>query len=299
MKKLLLASAVAAAIAAPTSVFAQAATPAAAPASPHTFTANVGLFTDYRFRGISQTNKEPAIQGGFDYSHSSGFYAGIWSSNVYGNQLAAGGPTYAGGSQEIDTYAGYKFGFGDFAFDVGFLRYWYPGAKWFIPTQEKFTNDEIYGSVNWKWFTAKYSYGLSNFFGYNQNTNGANFCGVSKNTPGIAYTPANAPDGCAPANGGSHGSGYLDLSGAWELAPTWNLQAHWGHQWVANYGKFNYSDYKLGITKDWAGVTWGAAVIGTDGKKPFYRLVTTDGSGTLHETNTGDTTVVLSVTKTF
>ena len=50
--------------------------PAAEPASPHTLTGNLGFFSDYRFRGISQTAKNPAIQGGFDYAHSSGFYAG-------------------------------------------------------------------------------------------------------------------------------------------------------------------------------------------------------------------------------
>ena len=62
MKKLLIASAVATAFAVPGVVFAQAAAPAAAPASPHTFTANVGLVTDYRFRSISQTFNGPAIQ---------------------------------------------------------------------------------------------------------------------------------------------------------------------------------------------------------------------------------------------
>ena len=47
-----------------------------APASPHTLTGNVGFFSQYIFRGLTQTNREPALQGGFDYSHSSGLYAG-------------------------------------------------------------------------------------------------------------------------------------------------------------------------------------------------------------------------------
>ena len=67
MKKLLLASAVATALSAPAAVL-------AADASPHTFTGNVGLFSQYIFRGLTQTNEKAAIQGGFDYSHSSGFY---------------------------------------------------------------------------------------------------------------------------------------------------------------------------------------------------------------------------------
>ena len=45
-------------------------------------TGNVGLTTDYVFRGISQTDEKPAIQGGLDYAHSSGAYAGVWASNV-------------------------------------------------------------------------------------------------------------------------------------------------------------------------------------------------------------------------
>jgi len=46
---------------------------AAEAASPHTLTANVGLYSQYVFRGLTQTNEDPAIQGGFDYAHSSGF----------------------------------------------------------------------------------------------------------------------------------------------------------------------------------------------------------------------------------
>ena len=57
-------------------------TPAAPPAPEHTFTANVGLFSEYIFRGIAQTGGKPAVQGGFDYGHSSGFYAGTWASNI-------------------------------------------------------------------------------------------------------------------------------------------------------------------------------------------------------------------------
>ena len=82
MKKSLIALALAGAFSAPT--FAQSAAPAAeaAPASDHTFTGNAGLFSEYRFRGIAQTFAKPAFQGGFDYSHSSGFYVGNWNSNV-------------------------------------------------------------------------------------------------------------------------------------------------------------------------------------------------------------------------
>src|SRR5450830_273490 len=81
MRKLLLASAVSAAFSMPLTVSAQTAA-AAAPASPHTFTGNVGLVSQYIFRGLTQTNGDPAIQCGADYSHASGFYAGTWLSNI-------------------------------------------------------------------------------------------------------------------------------------------------------------------------------------------------------------------------
>src|SRR6478672_1722854 len=62
--------------------FAQTATPAPAPEPDYTLAANVGAVTDYRFRGISQTSKKPAIQGGLDFAHKSGAYLGAWASNV-------------------------------------------------------------------------------------------------------------------------------------------------------------------------------------------------------------------------
>ena len=79
---------------------------AAAPAAPEaksdwTFTGNAGVFSDYRFRGISQTNKKPAFQGGFDIGHASGFYVGNWNSNVDSS-------LYNGASLEMDFYGGYK-----------------------------------------------------------------------------------------------------------------------------------------------------------------------------------------------
>ena len=76
MRKTLVALSMAAAAAVPQAVSAQTAAPAAAPSSNHTFTGNVGLFSEYRFSGISQTFAKPAFQGGFDYSHASGIYLG-------------------------------------------------------------------------------------------------------------------------------------------------------------------------------------------------------------------------------
>ncbi len=292
MKKLLLSSAVALALSAPGAVLAQAAAPAAT--SPHTFTGNVGLFSDYRFRGISQTFKEPAIQGGFDYSHASGFYAGTWASNVYGGSNGSGlGVNYANGNMEWDFYGGYKFeAMKDLTLDVGVLQYYYPGARYLTPTRDKYDNTEVYLGASYKWFTAKYSHSITDYFGIRNNTvSGA--CGVDGN--GVALTT-----GCAPINaGGSKGSSYLDLGATFELGGGFNLVTHIGKATVRHYSLFNYTDWKIGVTKDWLGVTWGLAYIDTNAKPEVYRTAQTQGGGNLKTRDTSDSTILLSVSKTF
>ena len=125
-KSIIAASLASAAFALPNLAAAQAAAaPAAAPAaepSPHTLTGNAGLFSQYRFRGITQTYGNPALQGGVDYSHSSGFYAGNWNSNV--NE----GAGYPGGNLEMDFYGGWKKTWGDWGIDLGAIYYYYPGT---------------------------------------------------------------------------------------------------------------------------------------------------------------------------
>ena len=81
--------------------------------------ANVTLASDYAFRGISQTDEHPALQGGFDYAHESGFYLGTWASNVeFGTQS----------STEIDLYVGFAGELGNgLGYDVSFIQFEYPG----------------------------------------------------------------------------------------------------------------------------------------------------------------------------
>ncbi len=88
--------------------------------SPHEFSANVALSTDYMYRGQSQTGNLPAISGGLDYAHESGFYLGTWASNVdFGGNVTS----------EIDIYGGYggSLGGSGISYDVGLLYYIYPG----------------------------------------------------------------------------------------------------------------------------------------------------------------------------
>ena len=185
---------------------------------------------------------QPAIQGGIDYSHSSGFYLGNWNSSVSGLSYPSGGGI------EMDLYGGFKKSFGDFTFDVGLLQYYYPKAV--TPTGgEKYDTLEAYLGVTWKWLTAKYSITITDYFGVNSIST-------------------------ASTNGDSKGSGYLDITASYEIAPKLTLVGHYGMQTVKNYEPLDYNDYKLGVTYDMNGWILGAAYIGTDADETIYILPT-------------------------
>jgi uncharacterized protein (TIGR02001 family) len=77
-------------------------------------TANVAYTTDYVFRGISVSNESFAIQGGFDWTHDSGFYAGTWASSLSG-----------GNGSELDIFAGYYTKMGALRLHGGLYHYNY------------------------------------------------------------------------------------------------------------------------------------------------------------------------------
>jgi uncharacterized protein (TIGR02001 family) len=83
--------------------------------------ANVTFATDYIWRGMTQTGGDPAVSGGFDYAADSGFYAGIWGSNVNFNIDGAG--------SELDYYFGYGFEVGGIGVDLGYVAFDYPKNK--------------------------------------------------------------------------------------------------------------------------------------------------------------------------
>src|SRR5690606_14407193 len=96
--------------------------------SPHAFSYNIGLYSQYIFRGLTQTGEEAALQGGVDYAHSSGFYLGSWATNISWLQ---DDDLYENSSLELDIYGGYAAEIGDtgIAYDIGLLQYLYPGSK--------------------------------------------------------------------------------------------------------------------------------------------------------------------------
>ncbi len=238
-----------------------------APASPHTFTANVGLTTDYIFRGISQTAHNPAIQGGLDYAHASGFYAGVWGSNV--SWIADSGAVATGSvTMELDTYLGFRNTFADdFSYDVGFVRYNYLGGYTSTAGFAKADTDEIYGALGYKWITAKYSYGLGSFL----------------TIPGAS------------------GTNYFELNASVPVADTGiTVAAHMGKQtykgttanlFTAAGVSPTYTDYKLGVSKDFSGYVLGLAYTSTNAST-FYNFPLAGG-------NWGKGTAALSLTHAF
>lgn len=224
--------------------------------SPHSLTGNFSLVSEYRYRGISQTDFRPAVQGGFDYAHSSGVYAGIWGSNI--SWLADAGAA-SGSSVELDFYGGFKGSVGDFGYDVGLLQYYYPGnfGAWTSAGNPKPNTLEAYVGVSWQMFSLKYSQAISDLFG--------------------------VPD--------SKGSNYVDLGASFEVADGLVLAAHVGHQKVKNASDCSYTDWKVGVSKDFGGFSWGLNYVDTNAKDACYL--------NYRDKNLGKGAVVLSVGKTF
>ena len=105
-------------LAVPTAALAQT----EAATKPFTVSGTIGLVTDYRLRGVSQSDSNPALQGGVTVTHTSGFYGGFWGSNL------AGWGTFGGPNLELDLIGGYKRTFGGATVDVGLTWYMYPGG---------------------------------------------------------------------------------------------------------------------------------------------------------------------------
>lgn len=246
--------------------------PAAEAASPHSFTSNIGFFTDYVFRGISYARERGAVQGGFDYAHTSGLYAGVWATNVEKNALY-------GNTVELDLYGGYVHQINpDLALNVGFLQFFYPNNNKPGVAGSKGTSantTELNAAITYKWLTLKHSYAVTNFFGYNQ-----------------AYL------GAALGSGDTRGSGYTELNFNYKLpVQDINLALHVGHQRVENYKGLNYTDYLIGVNKDFAigsstGWNGGVNFTSTNANNTLY----VDGTGTF---KTADDKVIGFIKRTF
>ena len=212
---------------------AQTAAPAAAPepTPEHTLVPKISLYSEYEYRGIGQTSEKPALQFNLDYSHSSGFYLGLFATNIkWLKDYKDLGAAQDSAAIEVDLFGGYKFEVAkDVIVDVGYLRYEYPGSKP-LPGNAKFATDEVYVGVAYGPLSAKYSYSTGDTFGV-----------------------ANAK-----------GTTFIELNFAKEIMPKLTLNAQVGQQkYKGSIGSFNndkeltYTVYKVGATYD-LGDGWSA-----------------------------------------
>ncbi|CAN1531373.1 Conserved hypothetical protein CHP02001 [Methylophilaceae bacterium] len=235
MRKSLVTIAVLGTLALPTAVFAADAAPAAAPAPAYTVSYNVGLFSQYIFRGLTQTDKKPALQGGVDFSHASGLYVGAWGSNI---SWLEDGAYYDNSSLELDVYGGYRNTIGEtgLGYDFGVLQYIYPGHKLSATTTANTT--ELYGALSYKWLQAKFSSVVSDDAFNNEDGAGTYYAELNANIPlADSGITANLHIGRQKFDGNA-----LDVL-------------------------YTYTDWKIGATKSFAnGVNVGAFYADTDAK---------------------------------
>lgn len=227
--------------------FAQTA-PAAAAAPEVTY--NVGVFSQYRYRGIAQTKGDAALQAGVDYANANGFYLGAWGSTIkwIKDAAPASGSPAAKGPVELDLYGGYKFEAAGIAYDVGYLRYQYQGNTYKDAAPGVNVNantDEVYGAATYGPATLKYSQATSNLFGYSN----------------------------------SKGSNYLDLSATFDLGNGYSLVPHAGRQTIKNTNSgYGYSDFALTLNKDLGdGLTANVAAIKTTANETLYKGLSSTG----------------------
>lgn len=198
------------------------------PASELTVTGGATLVSDYRFRGISQTDKRPAVQGTFTVAHTSGFYATVWGSSIDDY-------VYNGSDQEIDFLAGYRRTFGGTTVDAGVLYYYYPGS----------------GGISSDFFEPYVS--VAQTFGPL----------TAKAT--VNYAPKQR---ALSIGAGKEDNLYVaaDLSAAIPNTPV-SLTAHLGHSFGPSYLTIGdeYTDWGLGATAAWKNLSFGLSYVDTDG----------------------------------
>ena len=172
-------------------------------------TGNLGLTSDYRFRGVSQTQNAPAVQGGIDYNHSSGLYVGNWNSSVSSQMYSNGSGV------ESDLYAGFKKDiYKGLTLDVGSYNYFYPRAT--NNTSTNFDTNELFAGLGYGPVSVKYSQSLSNYFGTANSKNSQYF--QADFAQPLVYISKNL-----------------------------SLLAHVGRTEVNNNSNLNYTDYNVGL----------------------------------------------------
>lgn len=199
------------------------------------FSFNAAVVSDYRYRGISQTRLQPALQGGADYAHNpSGFYGGTWLSSI--KWVKDGGGS---GDVEVDIYGGKRGALSDdISYDLGVLTYVYP-SNGLTPNAN---TTEVYGQLAYGPAYIKYSHAVTNLFGF-----------VDSKNSGYLDVGAN-----------------LDISNGYIFNLHAGYQKVAGDNAGVSNDRLSYADWKIGVTKDYGIFTGALALIGTDADKSAY-----------------------------
>lgn len=229
---------------------------------------NLNLVSEYRFRGIDQTWGNPAVQGGVDWTHAAGWYAGTWASNVSRR-------SYPGGGMELDIYGGYNGKIDEaWSYTAGLYGYVYPGANLrharcpsaafsapcgSLPDQRYDTLEANLG-VTWQWLAYKLSVSATDYFGANEKT------GYSKGTAGTLYH---------------------DLTATVAVSDKLNLILHAGYTdiraTVAGHDP-SYTDWRIALSRTFD-EGWNASLAAAGGSNDrFYRPPSGGLSATDHAT---------------
>ena len=255
-------------------------------ASAVTVSGSVALASDYRFRGVSQTDKAMAVQGGLTIAHDSGLYAGAWASNL------AGWGTFGGANMELDLIGGYKLALSDgAALDVGLTWYMYPSGADKTDFAEPYV--KLTGATGPATLTAGVAYAPK------QEALGRWYATGADAAAGVYTDPGDKKDNL-----------YLWGDAAVAVAGTpFTAKAHVGHSdgnkglgpnatSVAPTG--SYWDWSLGVDTTWKNLTLGVSYVDTDiGRRDAATLQPSfskgqDGSGSI-----ADGTLVVALTAAF
>ena len=188
---------------------------------------NVALTTDYRFRGISQSDEDIAVQGGFDAEFGPGFYVGIWGSSV---DFDTNGDC-CDGSLELDYYGGWASSIGDtdFGIDIGYAYYDYPGDS-----GDEGDYQEVYVSGSWKDLAIGVHYSDDYY--------------LESDEFWYVY--------------GDYSLGLFDTGLTLDLHVGYNMLEEDGGFLATDEDA--YTDYSAALTYSWASVDWSLAYVGTD-----------------------------------
>ena len=271
MKTYLTLSAIALAAAATLSSGVACAEEAAAPVPDIAVTTNVGITSDYRFRGVSQNNQAPSFQGGVDVAFNKlGLYVGTWGSNV--SQWTAGN-----GTLEMDLYGGYKTEIAGFGVDVGVIDYQYPGSGGFnhdLNAAATANTQEAYIGL---------SYGIATF--------------KASRTVGDYYFNSTA------AGKNAKGTMYYDLTLSQEILPKLTASAHAGYTDYktsdATVKDFSYADYNVGLAYDYNSYVFGVKLYKNNLGSGTKSWLTTGSVQATNGKSLGNNGVALSLTRSF